>query len=348
MSAFRFAGRKVALVGGDRRNDYLGQRLGELGAEVWIARRRAPRIPGVRHATSIADAMLRASVLVCPMPPFGPVGRVWSDDPEDAFTITGREFGLMMSPSLAFAGSFPPALAAEARRAGCEPIALGEMDEIAILNSIPTAEGAILMALERTTVTIHGSRCLVVGYGRTGQTMASTLRALGGDVAVVARRPEARARALAAGCRAVDFGGLAQAAAGARFVFNTVPALVLTGDVLSRLHPSAVVVDLASGQGGTDFAAAGTLGLSAVLAPSLPGRVTPETAAGYLIDVIVRLAAEHFGSDGPPGGRPGEPAGAAATPPAPEEATAVRRDSAAAGAAGEDRQGRTHRDYRKR
>jgi len=294
VDGFRLDGRKVALIGGDRRNDYLGQRLAELGAQVWLARRRAPRSPGLRQATSLADALLGAGILICPMPPFGPLGRVWSDDPEDAFAIDGRGFALLERPSLAFAGSFPPALALEAGRAGCELISLGEMEEMSILNSIPTAEGAILMALERTTVTLHGSRAAVLGYGRTGQTLANALTGLGAHVTVVARRPESRARAVAAGCEVADFGDLAATATGQRFVFNTVPAMVLVGDTLSRLHPSAVVVDLASGQGGTDFAAAGTLGITAVPAPSLPGRVAPETAAAYLFEVIVRVAAERF------------------------------------------------------
>ncbi len=296
MDSFSFCGRKVALVGGDRRQDYLGRRLGDLGADVWLVRRRAPG-GSAKHTLSVAEALGGASVLVCPMPPFGPAGRVWSEDPQDSLSVTGRDFALLAAPSLAFAGSFPPGLASEARRAGCEPVGLADLDEVAVLNSIPTAEGAVLMALERTTVTIHGSHCLVVGYGRTGQTMAATLRAMGARVTVVARRAESRARATAAGCQeAVDFGELPAAAAGARFVFNTVPALVLVGDVLSRVHPQAVVVDLASGQGGTDFAAAGTLGLAAVLAPSLPGRVAPETAAGYLAGVIVRIAGETFGA----------------------------------------------------
>ena len=194
MDGFRLDGRKVALIGGDRRNDYLGQRLAELGAQVWLARRRAPRAPGLRQATSLADALLGAGILICPMPPFGPLGRVWSDDPEDAFAIDGRGFALLERPSLVFAGSFPPALALEAGRAGCELISLGEMEEMSILNSIPTAEGAILMALERTTVTLHGSRAVVLGYGRTGQTLANALTGLGARVTVVARRPESRAR----------------------------------------------------------------------------------------------------------------------------------------------------------
>ncbi len=296
MGGLGLGGHKVALVGGDRRNDYLGRALNTLGAEVWVARRKAPEGPGLHHCAGVAEAMAGASVLVCPMPPFGPAGRVWSDDPEDVLALTGRDFALMTAPSLAFSGAFPPALASEARRAGCEPISLGDLDEVAILNSIPTAEGAIWMALERTTVTIHDSRSLVLGYGRIGQTLAQTLRALGAHVTVVARRPEARARAVACGCEAVGFDGLARAATGARFAFNTVPALVLVGDVLSRLHPRAVVVDVASGEGGTDFSAASTLGLAAVLAPSLPGRVAPETAAGYLANIIARQVAEHLDS----------------------------------------------------
>lgn len=289
------AGRKVTIVGGDGRNDYLGARLAEAGAEVWLVRRRPPRTAALNHSPSLDEALAGAELLVCPMPPFGPGGRIWCEDPQDEYVLDEGAFARMTRPALVFAGSFPPALSAEARRAGCEPISLGELDELAILNSIPTAEGAVLLALQQTTVTLHGAPTLVIGYGRTGQTLAATLRALSAEVTVVARRPEARARALASGCASVGFERLREAADGACFVFNTVPALVLVQDVLSRLHPRAVIVDLASGQGGTDFAAAESLGLRAVLAPALPGRVAPETAGGYLADVIIRTVEDRLG-----------------------------------------------------
>lgn len=295
MEGAHLAGRKIALIGGDRRSDYLGARLAEFSSEVVVARRRPPRLPGPHHVRDVATAVRGASVLVCPMSRFGPGGRVWSEDPEDFLALTPQELALLERPSIAFAGSFSPELAAAAGRVSCEPVSLADLDELAIANSVPTAEGAILMALERTTVTLHGSRAVVLGYGRTGQTMAATLHALGAKVTVVARRAASQARAIASGCEAaVGFDRLAEAVTGARFVFNTIPSLVLVGNVLSRLHPSAVIVDLASGEGGTDFAAAGTLGLTAVLAPALPGRVAPETSAAYLADIIIRLSAEHF------------------------------------------------------
>ncbi|MEW6031492.1 MAG: dipicolinate synthase subunit DpsA [Bacillota bacterium] len=292
------SGLKATLAGGDRRQDYLGQALADLGAEVWLLRRRPPASPTLNHTRSLAKAFDGTSILVCPLTPFGPRGRVWSEDPEDAVYISGEDFSRLARPSLAFAGSFPEEWAPKMERAGCQAVALGEMDDIAILNSIPTAEGAVLLALERTTVTIHGSVAVVLGYGRTGQTMAAALRGLGARVRVVARRPESRARAVASGCEPWTFEDLSGALEGARFIFNTVEAPVLDAATLSRVDPRAVLIDLASRQGGTDFEAARVLGLKAVLAPALPGRVAPETAASYLADVIVRTACEGLRTGG--------------------------------------------------
>jgi len=284
-------GVRFTLAGGDRRQDFLGSHLISLGAKVRLVRRRPPRAEGMDHYRSLGEALEDANVLVCPLGPFGPSGRLWSEDPEDRLLLTGADLARMAPPALVLAGSFTAEVAAAAERAGCRTVALGEMDELAVLNSVPTAEGAVLMALERGTVTINRSTSVVVGYGRTGRTLAMTLKALGAWVRVAARRAEVRARATVDGAEAYDVGELEKAVRGARFVFNTVPALVLTGRVLREMHPRVVLVDLASGDGGTDFAAARALGLTAVLAPALPGRVAPETAAAYLGDIVVGLTA---------------------------------------------------------
>ncbi len=295
-SSFPFSGRKVALAGGDRRHEYLARRLADLGGDVWLVRQRPFADGKVHHTRAFDEALAGSRILICPMPPFGPGGRIWSEDPADAFSLDAASMALLRGPALIFAGSFPPALAATATRLGFRLCSLGDLDELAVLNSIPTAEGAIMMALERTSVTIRGSKAVVLGCGRTGTTLVSTLVAMGARVTAIARRPSARARAIALGAAdAFGFTSLAGALVGARFVFNTVPAPVLTAEGLSALHPAAVIIDIASSPGGTDFAAAANLGLSAVLAPALPGRVAPETSADYLAQVILRTASEHFG-----------------------------------------------------
>src|SRR5699024_12192464 len=58
--------------------------------------------------------------------------------------------------------------------------------DVAIYNSIPTAEGTIMMAMEHTDYTLHSSRICVTGFGRVGHTVANKFSALGAKVSVSA------------------------------------------------------------------------------------------------------------------------------------------------------------------
>jgi dipicolinate synthase subunit A len=78
-------------------------------------------------------------------------------------------------------------------------------------------------------------------------------------------------------------------------VFNTVPAPVLGEQDLRRLPLGAVVVDVASAPGGTDFGAASLAGVPAVLLPGIPGRLYPVTAGGIVADTWQRLLREWHG-----------------------------------------------------
>lgn len=75
-------------------------------------------------------------------------------------------------------------IAAQAKR---KLVKLFERDDIAIYNSIPTVEGTIMLAIQHTDYTIHGSQVAVLGLGRTGMTIARTFAALGANVKVGAR-----------------------------------------------------------------------------------------------------------------------------------------------------------------
>lgn len=133
----------------------------------------------------------------------------------------------------------------------------------------------------------------MVGYGRSGQTLARSLHGLGARVPVCAREPAALARAAAERCQAFPLSSrLAEAAEEADFVFNTVPDLVLTERVLAVPRPTVVIVDIATVPGGTDFGAAERLGRRAVLTPGLPGKVAPRSAGRFYGLVVWRLVQE--------------------------------------------------------
>ncbi len=78
-------------------------------------------------------------------------------------------------------------------------------------------------------------------------------------------------------------------------VVNTVPHLILTAKVLTGMKLHALIIDLASKPGGTDFRFAEKRGIKALLAPGLPGIVAPKTAGQILAGVLSDLLAEENG-----------------------------------------------------
>ena len=152
-------------------------------------------------------------------------------------------------------------------------------EAFAILNSIPSAEGAIQRAMEKTDITIHGAKVLVLGYGRLGKTLARMLDGIGANVTVEARNSHDIAWIIESGYMGVTLDKIDTILHEQDIIFNTIPALILDKNKLAKLKNSATVIDLASYPGGVDFKAAEELGIQASLELSLPGIVAPKAAA---------------------------------------------------------------------
>ena len=153
-------------------------------------------------------------------------------------------------------------------------------------NAFPTCEGALQLAMEQTAFTLQNARCLVIGAGRIGMLLARKLYALDAQVTVSARCTRDFARIAAAGLHALDTRRLAGHLAGFDLIFNTVPAPILTTEVLSDMKPPCFIIDLASLPGGV---AADTLlpdGCRVLHALSLPGKVAPLSAARAVFDTV--------------------------------------------------------------
>lgn len=70
------------------------------------------------------------------------------------------------------------------------------------------------------------------------------------------------------------------------FIFNTVPAPVITEELLSRVKKGVTVIDIASKPGGVDFEFCQKNGICAKLCLGLPGKYAPKSSAGILMEVI--------------------------------------------------------------
>lgn len=165
-------------------------------------------------------------------------------------------------------------------------------EELAILNAVPTAEGAIQIAMEEIPTTLHGLNVLIVGYGRISKVLSRMLAALGATVTVSARRFSDLAWIEVNGFSPIHTSDLFEVIADSHLIFNTVPATVLDETLLSQVRRDCLLIDLASKPGGIDFETAKKLGLKTIWALSLPGKVAPISAGKIIFNTIQNIESE--------------------------------------------------------
>ncbi|WP_164668947.1 dipicolinic acid synthetase subunit A [Virgibacillus doumboii] len=213
----------------------------------------------------------------------GDVETVFSDQ---KFRLTDQWFERLKDSAIVFTGITNDYLSSVTDKHNISLIPLFNRDDVAIYNSIPTAEGTIMMAIEHTDYTIHSSRVIVVGFGRVGNTVANKFSALGAKVSVCARSIMDLARITEMGLTAIPLDKLHEHTDECDLLINTIPAQVVTKKSIQQLPPHAFIIDLASKPGGTDFDYAQQRGIKATLARSLPGIVAPKTSGKIMADVI--------------------------------------------------------------
>lgn len=162
-------------------------------------------------------------------------------------------------------------------------------EELTVMNVIPTAEGAIQIAMERSKITLHDSNCLVLGFGRIGKILAKMLQGLGANVYCEARKQHDLAWIKAYGYNEIHLNDLNKKLGEFDFIFNTIPHLILDKTNLGLVKKDCILIDLASKPGGIDFDEANRLGLQNEWALALPGKVAPKTAARYIYEMILTI-----------------------------------------------------------
>jgi dipicolinate synthase subunit A len=146
--------------------------------------------------------------------------------------------------------------------------------------------------MEEMPITLHNCNALILGYGRVGKTLAKALQGLGVNVYVEARMYADLAWIKSFGYKPVLLNELQTIVKDMDVLFNTIPTIILNNDILKALSSDCLIIDLASKPGGVDFDKAKEIGLKAIWALSLPGKVAPVTAAEFMRDTIYNIIEE--------------------------------------------------------
>lgn len=278
---------KVSIVGGDLRFVRLAQILCQKGFDVSVYGLCHPDIPEQATTCSSIEEIANCPYIIGPIP--------FSKDGKCIFTpmcnqfISIEQFFLAAHTSYVLGSVLKPQMRQLFEKHHIKYCDIMDMNEIAILNAIPTAEGAIQYAMQNSEITLHNSKCLVLGFGRCGKILAHKLLALGANVSVEARSTTDLSFISTYGYHPVPLDDLKLYLHEFDFIFNTIPVKFLDASYIDLFNPEVVYIELASTPGGIDIDYCLNKNISHIPAPSLPGIVAPKTAADILYQCLTLI-----------------------------------------------------------
>ncbi len=276
---------RILIAGGDMRQVYCALRLADTH-EVSVAGIAPEQLPSQLAGAVMTDSTRKYDCAVLPVPPLDSSGCI-STPLGDEVLSPERVRSLLKPGAPVLTGRTDPELTAAF--AGHPIIDYMQREELCLNNAIPTAEGAVQLALSELPFTLNTSPVLIVGLGRIGTALAQILKGFGAEVTAAVRNSRGAAKARLLGIRSVPTENIS---ADYRLVFNTVPRLIFDRPLLEQFTADTLFIDLASRPGGIDFSAAASLGIHAVWALGLPGKTAPVTAGEIIAGTVSDILAE--------------------------------------------------------
>lgn len=282
----------IAVIGGDLRQVYMVNAFINRGYQAIIYGLDNDLLnKSAKKAVSLSEALSLSSVIICPIP--------FTKNKIDITNTAGFSdltihdlLNDLRSGSMLFGGNIPQSVVDHCELNDIDYYDLLKQNDLAILNAIATAEGAIVAAIEKSPINLHQSSCLVLGFGRCAKVLAKKLYSLDASVCVGARSKDALAEATACGYYGIALNSIDNMLPQFDFIFNTIPSIILTKSKLEKVSPLVTIIDIASSPGGVDYIAAENYNINASLCPGLPGKYSPKTSGAILVKTIENIIIE--------------------------------------------------------
>ena len=287
---------KFAIIGGDLRTIKLAVMLAKEQNQVYVygleKAEELKNIKNIEQCESIKKAIQEVEIVIGPIP-FSSNGKTINMPFSDK-EISIREMMHVINAKVLIAGGITPEVYEMANDEYIEIIDIMKREELAVLNTIATAEGTIQVAIENTNKIIHGSEILILGFGRIGKVLARKLAGLSAKVTCAARKDEDLAWIQAYGHNQSNINKIGANLGEYDIIINTVPHIILNEERLKYIKKDCLLIDLASNPGGIDKKSVKDNKLKFVWALSLPGKVAPITTAEFIKDTIYNIIKEIY------------------------------------------------------
>ncbi len=283
--------KNFAIVGGDLRLIKLAKMLEEDGNNVTCfgleESQELKENVSIVQAKTLKEAINKSDIIIGPVP--------FTSNEKDISTpfskeqIHLREFMHVINAKILIAGNIPPEVYKMANDEYVEIVDLMKREELAVLNTIATAEGTISEAILNTNKILHGSKVLILGFGRIGKVLARKLVGLSAIVTCAARKDEDFAWIKAYGFNQTNINKIGANLGEYDIIINTVPQIILNEDNLKYVKKDCLLIDLASNPGGIDKKEVKKENLKLVWALALPGKIAPITSAEFIKETIYNI-----------------------------------------------------------
>ena len=248
------------------------------------------KIEKIEMCPTVTETVKNSKVVVGPIPLSS--DRKNLSMPFSNIKLNVDEFISCIEGKTLIAGNIVEETKRKLEQSNIQYIDLLKREEFTVLNTIATAEGTIQIAMEETQKTLHGSKVLIMGFGRIGKVLAKMLDGIGAKVYCEARKNEDIAWIKAYGYEPIHLNNLNEHLGEFEIIISTIPFQILDKDRLELVNKDAVIIDLASNPGGVDRKAAKEKDLKLIWALSLPGKVAPLTSAIYIKETLYHVLKE--------------------------------------------------------
>lgn len=286
--------KNISVIGGDLRIVKLIELLAKDNYNVFIyaleGAESLTKLNNVIAVNSIKELANNSKVVIGPIP--------LSSNKKDINTpfsdkiISLNNLYNNLDNNLFIAGSISNQIIEQFNNRNIQVVDLLNREELAVLNTISTAEGAIQIAIEQTYKTLHNSNVLILGFGRIGKILAKMLTGIGAKVSCEARKDADLAWIKAYGYTAIHINDLNKEINKFDIIMNTIPSMILNKERLDLIEKDCLIIDLASAPGGVDREYAKEKGIKVIWALSLPGKVAPITSAEFIQETIYNVLKE--------------------------------------------------------
>ena len=181
---------KYLVLGGDLRNVKLAGMLADDGNKVYsFGQDKSDEVLDdgrIEKCAYLKTAIDKAQIIIAPVPFASNDEFINTPFSHDKIKID--DLMKANKSKIFISGSIKESLKKQLDEKYLEVIDIMKRDDLAILNTIATAEGTIEVAIKNTNKILQGSRVLILGFGRVGKIVANKFSKMSAIVTCAARK----------------------------------------------------------------------------------------------------------------------------------------------------------------